>query len=284
MYADSIHDIIQESGNGNGGLIAILEEIQKEYTYLPETVLKLVAKETGQSLRDIYGVATFYKAFSLTPKGKHCVSVCLGTACHVRGGQQIANEFSQQLGISPGETSPDREFTLETVNCLGACALGPVVMVDGHYFPHVTKGRVREIISETRNGQGNSNVHADSRIFPLQVSCPTCKENLMNPDCPIDGHPSIKVNISCNGTKDQLNLSSLYGSQTTALEHPVPANSIFKFYCPHCLNEVPSFSSCKECGAPMAALFVREGCAWEICTREGCKGRLLNLDQVNMRK
>jgi len=282
MYTDNVLDIIQESGKGNGGLIAILEEIQKEYTYLPETALKLVAKETGESLRDIYGVATFYKAFSLKPKGKHCVSVCLGTACHVRGGQKIAKEFSQQLGIAPGETSPDKEFTLETVNCLGACALGPVVMVDGQYFPHVSKNRVREIISKARDGQDNIDVQADRRIFPLLVSCPTCKESLMDSDYPIDGHPSIKLNISYNGTKGWLSLSSLYGSQATALEHSVPANSISKFYCPHCLNEMPTFSSCKECGAPMAALFVREGCAWEVCTRQGCKGRLLNLDQMNM--
>jgi len=282
METSNIHDIIEKSGNGNGGLIAILEAIQREYTYLPETVLRQVSKETGKSMTDIYGVATFYKAFSLTPKGKHCVSVCLGTACHVRGGQKIADEFSQQLGIAPGETTPDKEFSLETVNCLGACALGPVVMVDGRYFPHVSKNKVKEIISKAGEDQGSIDLQTDLRVFPLPVSCPTCKKSLMDSNYLLDGYPSIKLNVSCNGTTGWLSLSSIYGSQTTAMEHSVPANSISKFHCPHCLNEIPNFSSCKECGAPMAALFVREGCAWEICTRQGCKGRLLNLDQMNI--
>ena len=127
-----IEKIAQKHNNELGGVIAILEEIQSKYSYLPEKALKTVAQETGRSLVDIYGVATFYKYFSLKPRGEHLVSVCLGTACHVRQGPVIAKEFENQLGIRAGETTSNREFSLDTVNCLGACARGPIVVVDGH--------------------------------------------------------------------------------------------------------------------------------------------------------
>ena len=142
MNPEPILKIIETHGQGNqAGIISILEDIQAEYSYLPEEALRIVSEETGRSLVDIYGVATFYKAFSLKPRGKHLVSVCLGTACHVRGGQAIASEFLRQLGIKPGETTADRLITLDTVNCLGACALGPIVVVDGHYFSNVPQKR-----------------------------------------------------------------------------------------------------------------------------------------------
>lgn len=114
----------------DGLLISILEDIQEQYNYLPEEYLRAVAKQLNIPLRDVYGVATFYHAFSLEPRGKHCLTVCLGTACHVRGGARIADKLSQKLNIKPGETTKDKKFTLETVNCLGACALGPVVVLD----------------------------------------------------------------------------------------------------------------------------------------------------------
>lgn len=117
-----------------GGLIAVLEDIQERYGYLPENMLRLVSKQSGRSLVDVYGVATFYRSFSLKPRGKHLVCACLGTACHVRGASRTVEELERQLGIKAGETTPDGQFTLETVNCLGACALGPVVVIDGHYF------------------------------------------------------------------------------------------------------------------------------------------------------
>jgi len=284
MDKKHILNIIKKSGNSKGGIIAILEEIQKNYTYLPEDALRLVAKETGHSLTDIYGVATFYKAFSLKPKGKRCVSVCLGTACHVRGAQKIVDEFSQELGIKPGETTSDKEITLETVNCLGACALGPTVEADGHYFPHVNKGTVKEILSRTKKGLETIDVKTDIRIFPLRISCPTCEKSLMDPDYRIDGHPSVKFDILFKGKKSWLRLSSLYGSHAIAMEHQIPQNELFSFYCPQCFNEIPTFSNCPECSSSMAALFIREGCTWEICTRSGCKGHILNLDQINMHK
>lgn len=284
MDTKNILDIIKKHNKNKVSLISILEEIQGAYTYLPEKALRLLAKETGCSLTDIYGVATFYKAFSLKPKGKHCVSVCLGTACHVRGAQNIVEEFKRELSISPGETTPDNEITLETVNCLGACALGPTVVSDGQYFPHVSKSSVKEIITRTKGGGRSIAAEADIRIFPLQVSCPLCGKSLMDHDYIINGHPSVKFNVSMNGKKVWLRMSSLYGKHTVELENQLPPNELSRFHCPHCHNEFPSFSTCPECGASMAALFVREKCSWEVCMRQGCQGHILNLDQINLHK
>ena len=153
----------------------------------------VVAEKTGRSLTDVYGVATFFRSFSLQPRGKHVCLVCLGTACHVRGGPVIAEEFTRALGVKPGETTPDRDFTLETVNCLGACALGPIVVVDGHYFSNVSPVKVKEILEQARNGLDRVDVTTDQRIFPVEVSCPRCNHSLMDADHPVDGHPSIRV-------------------------------------------------------------------------------------------
>ncbi len=127
-------------------LIAILLDIQEAYNYLPAEALRQVAKTVGLPLIDIVGVATFYRAFSLKPRGRHTCLVCLGTACHVRGGQKILEEFEKRLGVPAGETTPDDRFTLETVACLGCCAIGPVVVVDGEYFGHTTLRQVGPII------------------------------------------------------------------------------------------------------------------------------------------
>src|SRR4030042_4307727 len=134
MNPQTILKILETHRGERGELIAILEEIQATYSYLPEEALRIVAEKTGRSLVDIYGVATFYKSFSLKPRGKHLLSVCLGTACHVRGGSSIAEAFERHLGIMAGETTPDKEITLDTLNCLGASALGPLVGGDGHYL------------------------------------------------------------------------------------------------------------------------------------------------------
>ncbi len=121
-----------------GFLISTLQDIQEHYRYLPKEALREVAKASGIALRDVYGVATFYSAFSFTPKGKHVITVCLGTACYVRGGVRIVDVLSKNLGINPGETTPDLQFTLETVNCLGCCAIGPTVVVNGKYHGQMT--------------------------------------------------------------------------------------------------------------------------------------------------
>jgi len=132
-------------------LISVLEEVQEHHNYLPEEVLREVAKKLEIPLRDVYGVATFYGAFRLKPCGKHLIHVCLGTACHVRGANRVIEEIERQLNIKAGETSKDREFTLETVNCLGACALGPIVVIDGKYHGNVTPAKVASLLKRKKS-------------------------------------------------------------------------------------------------------------------------------------
>lgn len=131
-------------------LIPILQDIQEQYNYLPEESLREVAEKLEIPLRDVYGVATFYRSFSLTPKGKHIITVCVGTACHVRGGARIAETISRELDLKPGETSEDLEFTLETVNCLGCCAIGPIVVVDGEYHGMVTNQKALSLVRKCK--------------------------------------------------------------------------------------------------------------------------------------
>jgi NADH-quinone oxidoreductase subunit E len=114
-------------------LISVLQDINHNLGYLPEAALRYVSRKTNVPLLALYHVATFYKAFSLTPRGKHVIRVCLGTACHVRGAPLLLEAMKARLGIEPGQTTPDKKFTLETVNCLGTCAMGPVVVADEEY-------------------------------------------------------------------------------------------------------------------------------------------------------
>ncbi|OPZ16529.1 MAG: NADP-reducing hydrogenase subunit HndA [candidate division BRC1 bacterium ADurb.BinA364] len=147
-----ISQIVRRHRGCFDGLVSIFNDIQSAHGYLPEEALRIVAAETGRSMVDLYGVATFYRSFSLKPRGKHIVSVCLGTACHVRGGPMVLEEMERRLGVRAGETTADGEFTLERVNCLGACALGPIVAVDGHFFANVSPAKVKTIIAKVRAG------------------------------------------------------------------------------------------------------------------------------------
>ena len=158
--------ILEDHGKDKGGLISILEAIQANYGYLPESALRIVSEHTGRSLVDIYGVATFYRFFSLQPKGKHSVCTCLGTACHVRGAPRIVAEFEQQLGIKAGQTTADKEFTLERVNCLGACALGPVAVIDGNYFSKMRTSKIRPLLDQAREGHGAAGIEKDEPALP----------------------------------------------------------------------------------------------------------------------
>jgi NADH-quinone oxidoreductase subunit E len=141
-----INDIINKEAMGDGSLIAALEEIQQRYRYLPPEALILASERLGVPLSQAYSVATFYNAFNLTPKGKHCLHVCMGTACHVRGSPQVLDRLESKLGIASGETTRDHVFTLETVNCLGACALGPIVVTDGEYSGQMTTQKVDNLL------------------------------------------------------------------------------------------------------------------------------------------
>jgi len=279
MDKDDVAAIVEKYGCDHGGLIAILEAIQGKHGYLPKEALEAVAEKTGRSLVDIYGVATFFRAFSLEPRGNHLVSVCLGTACHVRGGPKILSEFERQLGIHAGKTTTDREFTLETVNCLGACALGPVVVVDGHYFSGVTTLKVRRILDRTTEGLDRVEIETDKRIFPVEVSCARCNHSLMDPRHPIDGYPSIRVTASFGDKHGWLALSSLYGSYNVESEYEIPTETILDFFCPHCHAELVGAGMCGECGAPMVPMIVRGGGLVQICSRRGCKGHLLDVGE-----
>lgn len=141
-----IHDIISREASNEGSLIAALEEIQERYRYLPPEALILVSEQLDVPLSQTYAVATFYNAFSLKPKGKHNLCVCMGTACHVRGSPQLLDRLETNLNIKAGETTRDHLFTLETINCLGACALGPIVVTDGEYSGQMTLQKVNRLL------------------------------------------------------------------------------------------------------------------------------------------
>ena len=149
---DPILRIVKKHCGRRGALIAVLEDVQAEYGYLPEAALRAVAERMSLSLVDVYGVATFYRSFSLQPRGRHLILVCVGTACHVRGAPMVIEEFERRLRVGAGETTPDGEFTLEAVNCLGACALGPIVVLDGRYFSNVNAAKVKGILKEAQPG------------------------------------------------------------------------------------------------------------------------------------
>ena len=149
MVHSDIHEvqmILAEQRDGASSLLAVLEEVQSRHHYLPRDVLILISERLDIPLSQVYSVATFYNAFSLEPKGRHRVQVCTGTACHVRGAIQVLDRLETQLGIQAGQTSADLEYTLETVNCLGACALGPVVVANGSYSRHMTASQVDRLL------------------------------------------------------------------------------------------------------------------------------------------
>lgn len=277
---EKIADQLAQAVEHKGKLISILEAIQAKYGYLPEKELRSVAADGKYSLVDIYGVATFYKAFSLKPRGKHLISVCLGTACHVRGGPTIAQEIEKQLNIKAGETTADNQFTLETVNCLGACALGPVVVVDGHYFSSVKISKVKDILKKAHDGFDIVAIESDDRVFPLEVGCARCNHSLMDSRQVIDAHPVVRVTISFGNTHGWLILSSVYGSDKVESEHEIPKDTVVQMFCPHCHAELIGGSPCNECGAPMVPMIVRGGGIVQICTRKGCRGHMLDLGNV----
>lgn len=158
--ADAMHrvdEIIAGHNRDHSAVIAMLQDIQAEFRYLPEGVLKYLSQSMAIPIAKIYSLASFYKAFSLEPRGKHLIHVCLGTACHVRGAVQILGTIERTLGIQAGETDANLEFTLETVNCLGACALGPVVVVNGEYHGQMTLTKATRLLKRLRKSDEKSN-------------------------------------------------------------------------------------------------------------------------------
>jgi len=273
--------ILAKHRQERGELIAVLADIQARYGYLPEEALRTVGDETGRSLVDIYGAATFYRSFTLQPRGRHVVSACLGTACHVRGAPRIVKELEDRLGIQAGETTADREFTLETVNCLGACALGPIIVVDGHYFCNVKRSGVADILEKTRRGLEGTRPEDSETVFPLEVSCPRCNHSLMDPGTPVDGLASIGVTVDFQNVFRPVNLSPLYGSFDSAGGAEIPEGAVCEFSCPHCHRRLDGPLRCGQCGAPMIPMIVRGGGMVQFCARRGCREHRLDLESVN---
>lgn len=141
-----IDDIIEHYPKAEPSLVMLLQDIQERFNYLPRPTLVTVSKALNIPLARVYGVATFYKAFSLKPRGRIIIKVCKGTACHVRGAQQVQDEVTRLLSIGPGETTPDMKYTLEVVNCLGACAMAPVVIVAGKVYGEVSPSQMKKIL------------------------------------------------------------------------------------------------------------------------------------------
>jgi len=140
-------------------LIEVLQDVQEQYGYIPEEAMREISKELGVPLTDVYSVSSFYKAFSLKPRGKNVVTVCTGTACHVRGAKMILNQATGQLGVTPGEMTEDGLFTIEQVNCLGACALGPVVTENGSCHHHMNPGKLRKLLKSLGSGSTEEDSH-----------------------------------------------------------------------------------------------------------------------------
>ena len=145
---EQIMEICDRYAHEKTPLMMILSDIQKEYGYIPLEVQELVSEKTGISVAEIYGVVTFYSFFSLTPKGKYVIGVCLGTACYVKGAQQVLDKFSEIIGIKPGETSKDGLFTLDALRCIGACGIAPAVTINGKVYPKLTVDAIPQIVEE----------------------------------------------------------------------------------------------------------------------------------------
>ena len=151
MSAKTLDAIIEGRRSQPQQLIEVLHDVQDTWGYVPQESMITISRELGVPLIEVYRVACFYKAFSLVPRGEHVITVCMGTACHVRGASPIVEEVAGLLDVEPGGTTGDGLFTLECVNCLGACALGPVVVLDGVYYDHMTPRKLSRLIESVRN-------------------------------------------------------------------------------------------------------------------------------------
>ncbi len=147
---DIVVEICDRYKNEPSPLMLILSDVQKEYGYIPLEVQEIISAKTGIPVSDIYGVVTFYNFFSLEPKGKYVIGVCIGTACYVKGGQNILDKFGEALKIKPGQTTEDGLFSLDDLRCLGACGIAPAVSINGKVYPKVTLAQVPQIIQEYR--------------------------------------------------------------------------------------------------------------------------------------
>lgn len=152
---DDVRAICQSVSNEPSPLMIILSTIQKKYGYIPLEIQEVISEETGIPVAEIYGVVTFYSFFSLHPKGKYVIGICLGTACFVKSSQSVLDKFQALLGIKPGETTEDGMFTIEAIRCIGACALAPAVSINGKVYPKVSASQVDKIVKEYKDLEAN---------------------------------------------------------------------------------------------------------------------------------
>jgi NADH-quinone oxidoreductase subunit E len=148
MEVSKIDGIIGQYGARESAILAILQDIQAEEKYLPKETLEYVSQRMQIPLGQVFRIATFYNALSLKPRGRHKIDVCLGTACHVRGGERILSKLERDLGVSVGETTKDKRFTLESVHCVGCCSLGPVAVIDGDVFGRLSQDKVPALLKD----------------------------------------------------------------------------------------------------------------------------------------
>lgn len=156
MPPQTLDQILEGRRSQPHQLIEVLQDVQDNYGYIPEDAMKAVSQGLGVPLIEVYRVASFYKAFRLKPSGKNVLTMCLGTACHVRGARLLLDQATSQLGVKPGQVTSDGLFSVEHVNCLGACALGPIVRENSSYHPHMTPGKLRKLIKNL--AEDNKNV------------------------------------------------------------------------------------------------------------------------------
>ena len=144
--SSKVENLIKSYIDKKEQLISLLQDIQAEFNYIPQDVLVKISQTLEMPLSQVFSVATFFQAFSLKPRGRHTITVCLGTACHIKGGQRLVDKLDRDFGLKPGETTEDQRFSLETANCLGCCALGPVVVIDGKYESKVNPDKLDKIL------------------------------------------------------------------------------------------------------------------------------------------
>lgn len=275
--ADEVSRIIESHRADRGALMSILEAMQTEFRHLPQSALRTVAESLELPLVEVYAAATFYHSFSLEPKGKHIACVCTGTACHVRGAPAVASEFERQLGIEAGQTTEDGEFTLETVNCVGSCALGPIVVADGKYHSKVSGPKVAAILRKLRTGEDDS--VQDDNAFPIEAACPRCSASLMDMDSLTLDRPSIVLNVGSGGSRGRIKLSSLYGVWGGESDADIAAGELVDLLCPKCGVDLATSSVCPECSGGMAEVAINGGARLLICRRSGCSGHALDLNE-----
>jgi NADH:ubiquinone oxidoreductase subunit E len=160
MKSSQLESILQGRGSQPHQLIEVLQDVQQSYGYIPEEAMREISKALGVPLIEVYRVASFYKAFKLKPSGKYVITICNGTACHVRGAQLLLDQAMSQLGIKPGEVTGDGMFSIEHVNCLGACALGPIASENGSYHHHMTPAKLRKFITSLSRQEKEEVKHA----------------------------------------------------------------------------------------------------------------------------